>query len=35
LAAPYPDGAGTVEYLRQIARSYTGPVVIARDLDAF
>jgi ribonuclease BN (tRNA processing enzyme) len=35
LAAPYPDGAGTVEYLRQIARSYTGPVVIARDLDEF
>ena len=35
LAAPNSDGAGTVEYLRQIARAYAGPVVIARDLEAF
>lgn len=35
LSAPDPDGAHTIEYLRQIARTYTGPVVIARDLEAF
>jgi ribonuclease BN (tRNA processing enzyme) len=35
LSAPDPDGTHTVDYLRQIARSYTGPVVIARDLDEF
>jgi ribonuclease BN (tRNA processing enzyme) len=35
LSAPDPDGTHTVEYLRQIARIYTGPVVIARDLDEF
>jgi ribonuclease BN (tRNA processing enzyme) len=35
LSAPDPDGTHAVAYLRQIARSYTGPVVIARDLDEF
>jgi ribonuclease BN (tRNA processing enzyme) len=35
LSAPEADGGHTLEYLRQIARSYSGPVIIARDMEQF
>jgi ribonuclease BN (tRNA processing enzyme) len=35
LSAPEADGGQTLEFLRQIARSYSGPAVIARDLEEF
>ncbi len=35
LSAPEADGNHKLEYLRQIAQSYSGPVIIARDLDEF
>ena len=35
LSAPEADAGQTLEYLRQIAQSYSGPVIIARDLEGF
>ncbi len=35
LSAPDLNGSRELEYLREIAQSYGGPAVVARDLDEF